>query len=165
MQSREKHVSKHESELRFNRFLWKSVENTQFRNAHSNPVQRNKWKSRFLQNLSVVNRERLCGTSAFYFGCFRNFWFDCEHDTDGRETMTDMIHKTDKMTIKTTSRDCEHDTRGWHTYSQECLLRTAIVLTLHGQCECQRTKNHTQKKARHVLGEFVRELEWTPVDV
>jgi len=22
----------------------------------------------------VVNRERLCGTSAFYFACFRNFW-------------------------------------------------------------------------------------------
>ena len=22
----------------------------------------------------VVNREKLCGTSAFYFGCFRNLW-------------------------------------------------------------------------------------------
>ena len=54
MQSREKHVSKHESEMRFNRFLWKSVENTQFRNARSNPVQRNKLKSRFLQNLSAL---------------------------------------------------------------------------------------------------------------
>ena len=54
MQNREKHVSKHESEMRFNRFLWKSVENTQFRNARSNPVQRNKLKSRFLQNLSAL---------------------------------------------------------------------------------------------------------------
>ena len=54
MQSREKHVLKHESEMRFNRFLWKSVENTQFRNARSNPVQRNKLKTRFLQNLSAL---------------------------------------------------------------------------------------------------------------
>ena len=37
---------------------------------------------------------------------------DGELDTSGRETMTDMINKKDKHTIKTTSGNFEHDTRG-----------------------------------------------------
>ena len=79
--------------------------------------------------------------------------------------MTDMIHKADKMTIKTSSRDCEHNTRGVAYILPRVLVENCNSSNIAWPVQVPENQGPYQKKQlRHVLGEFVRELGWTLVD-